>query len=412
MFIYVKFFLIIIFSFGVNAQELNRDKYKETDKLIINPDRGFYLQIGSKYRPVSQYGITSTSTQNYDDEEQSHHDYRYNATVYRVYFSLSLFKETKIDDEALTRLENLLIKANKEKITLIPRFYYTWGYDKGKRVFSPNSEIIIKHVKQIAPILNKYSSAISFLEAGFIGAWGEWHSDQYGNQKKFHPFRKTLVQTLLTELNENIFIALRYPSDYHKINKLKGINRVGLHHDCPNYHYDFYPKSNAQKITTTVPQGGEVCERKPKGQFGKSSNFEKYYGCKIMKKYFDKFNFDVLNGSDWSKSNSRFEKQGCWKEIRDRLGYRFVITGSKLSNGILYFEVKNVGFGKSFKKRLVSLKIGNKIIKTQIDVSNWTSGGTYIEKIEVGTTSDKKGELIVEGDIKFANTTRNFVFFD
>lgn len=135
MFIYVKFFLIIIFSFGVNAQELYREKYKETDKLIINPDRGFYVQIGSKYRPAAHYKINSISTQNYDDEEQSHLDYRYNATVYRVYFLLSLFKETKIDDEALTRLENLLIKANKEKITLIPRFYYKWGYDKGNALF-------------------------------------------------------------------------------------------------------------------------------------------------------------------------------------------------------------------------------------------------------------------------------------
>ena len=35
--------------------------------------------------------------------------------------------------------------------------------------------------------------------------------------------------------------------------------------------------------------------------------------------YFNKFNFDVLNGSDWSFSNSRFDKQGCWKKIRDKL---------------------------------------------------------------------------------------------
>lgn len=391
----VFIFLLIVFSFEVNAQELIRDKYKETEQLIINPDRGFYIQNGSSHQTVTEDIINKS----------------FNATVYRVYFSLRNYKNGKISNKTLERLENILKKANKEKRTLIPRFYYTWGYENGKPFTSPKEEIIIKHIKQIAPVLNKYFKSISFLEAGFIGAWGEWHSDQYGSNKRYHPFRKTLVQTLLSELNENIFIALRYPSDHHKINKLKGIHRVGLHHDCPNYYNDEYPSSNADKITPSAPQGGEVCKLKPKGQFGKTSNFEKYYGCKVMKKYFDKFNFDTLNGSDWSKSNSRFEKQGCWKEIRDRLGYRFVITGSKLSNGILYFEVKNVGFGKSFKKRLVSLKIGNKIIKTQIDVSNWISGNTYIEKIEVGETSDQKGELIVEGDIKFANTTRNFVFF-
>ena len=190
------------------------------------------------------------------------------------------------------------------------------------------------------------------------------------------------------------------------------MHRIGLHHDCPNYWNDTYPKIGAETYTSNTPQGGEVCQLKPRGQFGKSSDFEKFYGCKKMIPYFNKFNFDVLNGNDWSFSNSRFDKQGCWKKIRDKLGYRFILVGSKLINGDLFFEVKNVGFGKSFKSRKLSIKIGNKIIKTDIDVSRWKSGGTYLEKVHIGKNSETKGEIIIEGDIKFANTTKNLVFFN
>ena len=163
-------------------------------------------------------------------------------------------------------------------------------------------------------------------------------------------------------------------------------------------------------MTVYRPRGGEVCKLKHRGQFGKSSDYNKYYGCEIMLKYFDKFNFDVLNGSDWSGSNSRFEKQGCWERIRDYLGYRFVIKASKYEGGKLYFSVENVGFGKSFKSRKLSVKMGEKVIETSIDVKNWHSGGTFEEVTEIGMTELKEVELQIEGNIQFANQTGNTIF--
>jgi len=375
--------------------DLVTDGYVEIDTPLINPDRGFYHQIGGGHAKLHPEEVKAPNV---------------NHTVYRVYFSLRGFEEKEIDTKTLENLEALLKKAQKVGVTLIPRFYYTWGYEKGKPFSSPDENTIIGHVKQVAKILNKYPDAISFLEAGFIGAWGEWHTDQYGNQKEFLPFRKTLLQTLISELDQKILIALRYTPDHRKMGNLQGIERVGLHHDCPNYGNDTYPESNAQTITIDRPQGGEVCELDPRGQFGESTDHEKYYGCKTMIQYFNKFNFDVLNGSDWSGSHSRFRRQGCYTEIKNKLGYRFVLRGSKFENGILYFEVENVGFGKSFKSRKLSLKIGDKVVPTSIDIKNWHSGGKFIEKIEIGNTNEKSAEILIDGKIKFANSKGNRVF--
>ena len=45
------------------------------------------------------------------------------------------------------------------------------------------------------------------------------------------------------------------------------------------------------------------------------------------------------------------------QEIEKKLGYRFVIKGSKYKDDYIYFKVANVGWGKSFKSRGVSIKI-------------------------------------------------------
>ena len=380
--------------------------YEESNEVLLNPDRGFYHQIGGNHRKPSYLSINAPmkgGISNYSS-------YQRHATVYRVYFSLKEFREKSIDDKTLNEVVKLLDRAKEKNVTLIPRFYYFWGYENGKPIKSPKKEIIREHVKQLAAVINRYPESISFVEMGFLGAWGEWHSDQYGSGGKHKPFRTELVELILEEFNPNIHFALRYPTDRKKAKNVKGINRVGFHHDCPNYLSDRYPKNKAEKVTTSLPQGGEVCKEQPKGQFGKSSNFDKFYGCEVMIKYFNKFNFDVLNGSNWAGSNSRFASQGCWEEIRDRLGYRFVIKSSKYENGWLEFTVKNVGFGKSFKKRNLEIDTGAKIINTNIDVRNWTSGGEFTERVQVGELNQAHVDIHIEGGVQFANTTGNLIY--
>ena len=442
--------LVLFFSCNVYSDETKIDlvskNYDETEEILTNPDRGFYKQIGGNHRFVSEGSILDWSP----------------ITVYRMYFSLLNFLDKEIDDETLIRFEEILIKAEELKITLIPRFYYFWGrpseevkkwkkesfmiwkkcddeiykplicYDsdnklipkserkiidnpvkkytklnsKGKRQWkSPSKKIIKLHIEQVSEVINRNKTSISFIEAGFLGSWGEWHSDQYGHQKKWTSFRKEVVKTWLDNTDEEIFLVLRYPADHLRMKKLDGYERLGLHHDCPNYRYDTYKLKKAERLTIATPQGGEVCKIKPKG-----GNFDKGYSCEIMKEYFKRFNFDVLNGSDWSGSNSRFKRQGCLTEITNKLGYRFVLRGSKYENGYLYFAVENVGYGKSYKSRKVTLKVNNEIIETDIDIKNWKPDKVYLEKIFIGADKSGIGELIIEDDIKFANKNGNEIY--
>ena len=285
-----------------------------------------------------------------------------------------------------------------EKIGECPRKYLT-----------AEIEQMTRHIRQIAPIVNHYKDVISFVKMGFIGAWGEWQDDKYGQPAAkrgkpglFHPARADVVKTWLTNTDDDVYFALRYPSDYVRpeIRELDGFARVGFHHDCPNYSDDTYPKYNV--VGTNAPQGGEFCEIEA------SNN----YGCKTMIKYFERYQFDALRASWPDEIFHGFLRDGCLNEIRNRLGYRFVLLGSSYTDGKLTFVIKNKGFGKSFKSRKLSVKVGDQIIETKIDVKNWKPGNTYLESVDIGSVNSESVCLVIEDEIRFANTSGNEIILN
>ena len=397
LFLYI-FFFIINHSFANDNINLDNKNYQESNENLQNPDRGWYFQKGGDYSYVSHLDIEPKD----------------NASLMRLYFSLYEFQNKSIDVYTLDRLKRILIKANNVGIKIIPQFYYHYGDPKKEkkrkkevksgRWISPNKEIILKHIEQVSQIINSNKESIAYIHAGFIGSWGEWHSDQYGDGYKGSKkkFRKKIIEKYLNELDEDIYIALRYPSDHKQMKDLDGYERLGLHNDCANYKWDTYPKYKAHKFTINSPMDGETCELPPKTS----------YECKDMKMYFQKYQFDSHNISNWSGAIDRWKRGGCLEEIGKKLGYRFVLKNSKYVDGYVYFKVKNVGWGKSFKSRKVSIKVNNKIFKSMIDIKKWKPGESYIEKIFVGETRAKFGTLIIDDNVKFANTTGNKLFFN
>ena len=80
--------------------------------------------------------------------------------------------------------------------------------------------------------------------------------------------------------------------------------------------------------------GGEFCDIDPTLD----------YSCSTMTDYFEEFRFFAFRGAWPDKMFQEWLDNGCLHEIRKRLGYRYVILGSKLADNQLYFVVKNVGF--------------------------------------------------------------------
>src|SRR5690606_1968382 len=118
---------------------------------------------------------------------------------------------------------------------------------------------------------------IAFVQAGFIGAWGEWHSSSNGLATVEN--EKLVLNKLLSVLPPDIMVQVRTPSAKQQIFNTtspltaglaySGDNRarVGHHNDCfltGGTDYGTYNNVEAEKqyISTEalyVPTGGETC---------------------------------------------------------------------------------------------------------------------------------------------------------
>lgn len=97
-------------------------------------------------------------------------------------------------------------------------------------------EIMLQHMKQLKPILEKNKELINVVEAGFLGAWGEWHSYTMDDHDK-----QTLLLGIIDMVPEEIYIQVRYPEIKDVLKKSDGTyvsgitdkiyNSIGIHND-------------------------------------------------------------------------------------------------------------------------------------------------------------------------------------
>ena len=413
--------------------------YEELSNDVLNPDRGFYPDLGNANLEFNYYNKNQPYEPFVSAKEYIANkpitglwDLTQTAPIRKEWLSIDKFYDRDLNGKYLEDLKEYFEDARRHEIKIIPRWNYTNPNEPSDRnhalYISQNAhkpvcqigncpwkyqtaeiEYMKRHIQQIAPIVNQYKDVISFVEMGFIGAWGEWQDDKYGQPAgkyggKFgwwHPARTDVVKTWLNNTDDDVYFALRYPGDYirSEIQELDGLARVGLHHDCSNYHDDTYPRYNI--VAKNAPQGGGFCGIEA------SNN----YSCQTMIKYFETYQFDVLGFYPEEIFNG-FQRDGCLSEIRNRLGYRFVLMGSSYTDGKLTFVIKNKGFGKSFKSRKLSVKVGDRIIETKIDVKNWKPGNTYLESVDIGSVNSESVCLVIEDAIRFANTSGNEIILN
>ncbi len=140
---------------------------------ILNPERGFFVPMDligtTEFGGVRAAGYTLT----------------------RTYVRLDAYREQDLSQSLLDDLDKSLAGVRAAGIKVILRFSYNFGP-------YPNSEPdaskpqMIRHIEQLKPMLTKNADVIAWMEAGFIGAWGEWHTSTNGLDKSLDDKRDVL----------------------------------------------------------------------------------------------------------------------------------------------------------------------------------------------------------------------------
>lgn len=333
--------------------------YTISNTIFPNPERGFMrtMIVYSEGTPLNAAQLNTFRTQN--------------ISLVLRFFYLDAFKNQAISAAELSLIQDDLDKIRNAGLKAILRFAYT---DDMSGTDAPYS-VIVQHLDQLKPIFETNKNIIAFVQAGFIGAWGEWHSSSNGLATTDN--ERLVLNKLLSVLPEGIMVQVRTPGMKQQIfNTTSPVGadiaysnenwaRVGHHNDCfltGGTDYGTYNNVAAEKQYISsealyVPTGGETCP--PSAGYDPSCN-EGRNEMKLLK-------WTYLNLDWYPATINAWKTSGCFDEFQTYLGYRLALVNSTFSksvtaNGILsaVVNITNKGYAPLYNKKITYLVFKNK----------------------------------------------------
>lgn len=345
--------------------------YTPTSADFPNPERGLYLMeetFASAHTPLE------LSTLQYYRQQQ-------NITLVLRVFYLDSFRTGPISANYLTAIQTDFTTARQAGLKLIVRFAYN------QTALSPNPDEpslaqMLAHLDQLQPVLQANSDVIAVVQAGFIGAWGEWYytNNDFGTPPNppHYPNRRTLLQKILTTLPVTRMVQIRTPAYKQNIfNTPNGaggaisdtiayngsdLARVAHHNDCFLAGEDDmgtytdpaqdYPYLAAE--TRYLAMGGETClVNPPRSDWATAAQELALFHWSYLHLG---YHADVL--SSWGNHLT--------DTVRLKLGYRFVLLAGTYSDVVfpggqfhLTLTLKNEGWAAPYNPRRVELILRN-----------------------------------------------------
>jgi hypothetical protein len=362
-------------------QNITTIQYQASTEIFPNPERGFIHMVdvkseGASLNPLWLANLRSESV----------------SMINRVFY-LDKFKDQAISEPELQLIRTDLQSIRNAGIKCVLRFAYTDDMDGTDAPLS----IVEQHLDQLKPVFEENKDVIAFVQAGFIGAWGEWHDSSNGLATV--EIERTVLYKLLSVLPTEIMVQVRTPGAKQNIvgstapvtvsiaytsdNKA----RIGHHNDCflaGGTDYGTYTNIQADKNYISqdalfVPTGGETCP--PEGPFP---------DCSTARTEMQLLRWTYLNLDWYQPVIENWRKSGCFDEFRRNLGYRLALMNAKLPKQVaagqdydVEITLTNKGYAPLYNYKITSLVFKNK-----------TSGTSYPVDITVDLRTCKPNGIL------------------
>jgi uncharacterized protein DUF4832/uncharacterized protein DUF4874 len=333
-------------------------------------------------------------------------------SLVHVYFRLDDFRDSPLPRSFLTEVAARFAEARASGVKLVPRFTYNFpdGTPDEKLDRDASLTRVLQQLDQLAPVLRGNADVIAFMEAGFVGAWGEWHHSASGLDAL--PAKRAILTRLLEILPRSRSVVLRYERDKRAILGREApitpeeaftgaaVARVGHHNDCflasQDDWYTYRPtagrpiaaaKAYLSAENRYVPQGGETCND--------AADAQPFIGCanaltELASQHWSQLNADYHRGV-----LDRWKREGCYSEISKRLGYRLrllrstypvkVKPGARLKGSI---TLVNDGFASPYNPRALQLVLRGRtgsVVRLHLpyDPRRWLPGAAVTLNIDL-----------------------------
>jgi hypothetical protein len=432
--------IILLFSRTADGQT-RKITYMESMEDFPNPERGFY--VPSEGRPGHFTPLDVNRIKAFRSPQLPGTLSLKLATtlIYRG-FLLDSFKNSPISAYYLKEINEDFATIRSAGMKAIVRFAYTNISHSGDcpdqyKICPPYGDappnIVLGHINQLKPLLEKNADVIAVLQMGFIGIWGEnYFTDYFGDAStnglarvmdSSWKDRNKVLDALLHALPKDRMVQVRTPQMKQKYvygaaagagSAAAGTSiafsgsdasRIGFHNDCflsgPDDYGTFYdygssstPRGPANETLRNyfmedsryVPVGGETCDNtfSPENDCGPSGHAETEMRGMHYSFLNATYNMDVIN--DWKKG-------GCIDSIKRSLGYRLVLRAVALPEKIkksqemeCTISLENKGYAAPYNPRSLWMIFRNQATRKEYAarcktvVQSWLPGEITISE--------------------------------
>jgi len=358
--------------------------FQPSDEVFPNPERGFYdfvdLTGGGDFQHVRQNGRTLAY-----------------AGVH-----LDAFRDGPIDSAFLDALSAGFAQARTDGIKLVLRFVY--NDDMGEP--DASKVRVLAHIGQLTPVLASNQDVIAVLQAGLIGAWGEWHSSTNGLDNPAD--RHDIVAALLDAVPSSRMVQIRTPMYKEEsfggpladANAFDGSQaaRIGHHNDCflaTDDDMGTYEdpigtwKAFVAQEGRFTPVGGETCAvNAPRSE------------CASATAEMQELHWSFLNALYHPDVIAAFESGGCLQDIQRRLGYRIALQNASFSSAVapggeltVRLTLQNEGYSAFYNPRpvVIVLQDGTRRLTAElakVDPRRWEPGNPIVLETKLRIPAD------------------------
>lgn len=337
---------------------------------IGNPERGFYRHVETRASTKVPYDLAAL--QRYRAEQ--------GVTLLLCIYYLDIFVDRPMDAAFLDLLARNLATVREAGQKCILRFAYTDAASGGAPPFGDaTKDIILAHIDQLAPFLRDNDDVIAVMQAGFIGVWGEWY---YTDHFVDDPTRPDLVSSarwadrhevlarLLDVLPVSRMAAVRTPQAKQSMfgtttpitadeaHSGSDLARTAAHNDCflasdtdSGTYLDPDDRPYLAAESPYLSVGGETCQPNPPRS-----------DCATALAELDELHWSYLNVAYHPEIIARWQQEGCYDQIAQRLGYRLFLIDGAYDKAVqpghqlaFTLRLENRGWAAPFNPRPVEL---------------------------------------------------------
>ena len=346
-------------------------RYRADDQAILNPERGFFtpyeLPGPAGFSPVRLTGNT----------------------LVHLNIRLDEWREQDVPPEVLAGLGQNFADIRAAGVKAILRVAYNQGPYPDSEPDAAKAQIL-RHIAQLQPLFEQQGDVIAWVEAGFIGAWGEWHTSTHGLDNLAD--KQEILTALLAALPANRMVQVRYPANIIELypDPLDAAAaRVAHHNDCflsSATDVGTYERGGTNTIerdqaylavlTQFTPMSGESCAPNPPRSECASALAEMAL-----------LHVSALNEAYHKGILRSWKKDGCLETVEQRLGYRLALGEATFPDEVqadtaleLRVELENSGFAAPVNPRpLYALLVTATgapalTVLTPVDPRDWQPG--------------------------------------